>query len=193
MDSTAVHKCYIYFKDLVMVGYGNFDGFIRYTAIANDLIGDNMYRRLFTIAAVIAILAGGSAKSFPANQDDRGQLLKVRESVWRSWFANDASTLRKLVPPETIVISSGEPQWKHQSEVLQSAVDFQAQGGRLVRLEFPRTEIQRFGDVAILYSQYIVETEMKGKRSVSSGRATEVFVLHDGQWTNPGWHTDAEK
>jgi ketosteroid isomerase-like protein len=97
------------------------------------------------------------------------------------------------VPPETIVISSGEPQWKHQSEVLQSAVDFQAQGGRLVRLEFPRTEIQRFGDVAILYSQYIVETEMKGKRSVSSGRATEVFVLHNGQWTNPGWHTDAEK
>jgi ketosteroid isomerase-like protein len=151
-----------------------------------------MRRRLFIIAAVIAILAG-STKSFPANQDDRAQLLKVREAVWRSWFANDASNLRELVPPGTIVISAGEPQWKHQSEVLQSAVDFQAQGGRLVRLEFPRTEIQRFGDVAILYSQYIVETEMKGKRSVSAGRATEVFVLHDGQWTNPGWHTDTEK
>jgi hypothetical protein len=152
-----------------------------------------MQRRLLTIAAVIAVLAGGSTKSFPANQDDRGQLLKVREAVWRSWFANDASTLRELVPPETIVISAGEPQWKHQSEVLRSAVDFQAQGGRLVRLEFPRTEIQRFGEVAILYSKYIVETEMKGKRSVSSGRATEVFVLQNGQWTNPGWHTDAEK
>jgi len=151
-----------------------------------------MRRRLFIIAAVIAILAG-STKSFPEDQDDRGQLLKVREAVWRSWFANDASNLRELVPPGTIVISAGEPQWKHQSEVLQSAVDFQAQGGRLVRLEFPRTEIQRFGDVAILYSQYIVETEMKGKRSVSAGRATEVFVLHNGQWTNPGWHTDAEK
>jgi ketosteroid isomerase-like protein len=144
------------------------------------------------MAAVIAIFAG-STKCFPADQDDRGQLLKVREAVWRSWFANDVSTLRELVPPGTIVISAGEPQWKHQSEVLQSAVDFQAQGGRLVRLEFPRTEIQRFGDVAILYSQYIVETEMKGKRSVSAGRATEVFVLRNGQWTNPGWHTDAEK
>jgi len=152
-----------------------------------------MRRRLFIIAAVIAILAGGSTKSFPADQDDRGQLLKVREAVWKSWFGNDASTLRELVPPGTIVISAGEPEWKHQSEVLQSAVDFQARGGRLVRLEFPRTEIQRFGDVAILYSQYMVETEMKGKRSVSAGRATEVFVLHDGQWTNPGWHTDAEK
>jgi len=151
-----------------------------------------MRRRVFILAAVIAILAGGT-KGFPANEDDRGQLLKVREAVWRSWFANDVSTLRELVPPGTIVISAGEPDWKHQSEVLQSAVDFQAQGGRLVRLEFPRTEIQRFGEVAILYSQYIVETEMKGKRSISAGRATEVFVLNNGQWINPGWHTDAEK
>jgi hypothetical protein len=152
-----------------------------------------MHRRFFTIAAVIAILAGGSPQSLAANPDDRGQLLKVREAVWRSWFANDASTLRELVPPGTIVISAGEPDWKYQSQVLQSAVDFQTQGGKLVRLEFPRTEIQRFGEVAILYSKYIVETEMKGKRSVSSGRATEVFVLQNGQWTNPGWHTDAEK
>jgi hypothetical protein len=152
-----------------------------------------MYRKLFTIAAVFAGLALGSTKAFPANLDGRAQLLKVREAVWRSWSANDASILRELVPPGTIVISAGEPQWKHQSEVLQSAVDFQAQGGRLVRLEFPRTEIQRFGEVAILYSQYLVETEMKGKRSVSAGRATEVFVLRHGQWTNPGWHTDAEK
>jgi hypothetical protein len=150
-----------------------------------------MRRRLFTIVTVIAILACGSARSFATDQEDG--LLKARETLWRSWFANDASTLRELVPPGTIVISSGEPEWKHQSEVLQSAVDFQAQGGRLVRLEFPRTEIQRFGEVAILYSKYIVETEMKGKRSVSSGRATEVFVLQNGRWTNPGWHTDAEK
>jgi uncharacterized protein DUF4440 len=150
-----------------------------------------MQRRLFTIVTVVAVLVCGTARSFATDQEDR--LLKVRETVWRSWFANDASALRELVPPGTIVISSGEPEWKHQAEVLQSAVDFQAQGGRLIRLEFPRTEIQRFGEVAILYSRYIVETETKGKRSVSSGRATEVFVLQDGRWTNPGWHTDAEK
>jgi hypothetical protein len=151
-----------------------------------------MYRKLFTIA-VFAGLAFAGMKGFAASPDDRAQLLKVREVVWRSWFANDASALRELVPPGTIVISAGEPEWKHQSGVLQSAVDFQARGGRLVRLEFPRTEIQRFGEVAILYSKYIVETEMEGKHSVSSGRATEVFVLQNGQWTNPGWHTDAEK
>jgi ketosteroid isomerase-like protein len=152
-----------------------------------------MHRRLFTLAAWIAIFVGASASGFAADPDDRGQLLQAREAVWRSWFANDAGALRQLVPPETIVISAGEPLWKHRAEVLQSAVDFQAHGGKLIRLEFPRTEIQRFGDVAILYSQYLVETEMKGKRSVDSGRATEVFVLRDGHWTNPGWHTDAEK
>ena len=58
---------------------------------------------------------------------------------------------------------------------------------------FVLLEIQQFGDVAILYSEYRVETEMHGKRSISAGRATEIFVLHDGKWTNPGWHTDAEK
>ena len=29
--------------------------------------------------------------------------------------------------------------------------------------------------------------------SASSGRVTEIFVLRDGHWTNPGWHTDTEK
>jgi ketosteroid isomerase-like protein len=152
-----------------------------------------MYRRLSTIVAVVAILGGLSTTAVAADTEQDSGLLRAREAVWRSWFANDAKALRQLVPPETIVISAGEKQWKHQAAVLQSAVDFKAQGGKLVRLEFPRTEIQHFGDVAILYSEYSVETEMHGKRSTSSGRATEIFVLHGGQWTNPGWHTDAEK
>lgn len=148
-----------------------------------------MHRRFF----IIALLTAWSATCFAANPADSSDLLKVREIVWRSWFANDADTLRKLVPPETIVISSGETQWKHQSEVLRTAAQFQADGGKLIRLEFPRTEVQHFGQVAILYSKYTVETELHGKRSVSSGRVTEVFVLRDSQWTNPGWHTDTEK
>jgi Domain of unknown function (DUF4440) len=150
-----------------------------------------MLRRFLTIVAVI--MAGWSSTGFAANVDDNSNLLRVREAVWRSWFDNDAKTLRELVPPETIVISAGERRWKHQAAVLQSAAEFRAQGGKLIRLEFPRTEIQQFGEVAILYSAYRVETEMHGKRSISAGRATEIFVLHDGKWTNPGWHTDAEK
>jgi len=113
--------------------------------------------------------------------------------VWRAWFANDTKALEMLVPRDTIVISSGEKEWKNQADILESAAQFHSKGGKLIRLEFPRTEIQRFGDVAITYSQYLYETEMDGKRTVTSGRVTEIFVLRHGQWTNPGWHTDTEK
>jgi ketosteroid isomerase-like protein len=135
------------------------------------------------------VLLTGPAHAVSA--DDRSEILKVRESVWRAWFANDTKTLQTLVPPDTIVVSAGEEKWKTQAEVFQSASDFRKQGGKLIRLEFPRSEIQRFGEVAIVWSKYLVETEMNGKRSLSSGRVTEVFVRRHGQWTNPGWHTDS--
>jgi ketosteroid isomerase-like protein len=119
--------------------------------------------------------------------------MKAREAVWRAWFVNDAKALEAMVPPDTIVIGSGQERWRNQADILQSAARFQASGGKLIRLEFPQTEIQRFGDVAIFYSKYWYETEEDGKRSVTTGRVTEIFVLRNGKWTNPGWHTDTEK
>jgi hypothetical protein len=145
---------------------------------------------ILAMAGALAILIVSDSAARP---DDRTELLKVREEVWRAWFVNDTKTLDALVPPDTIVISSGEEKWKNQSDILQSAARFQANGGKLIRLEFPRTKIQRFGDVAITYSQYLYETEVDGKRSLTSGRVTETFVLRHGKWTNPGWHTDTEK
>lgn len=151
-------------------------------------------RRLIGITIAMAgaltmlIVPGSNAR-----RDDQAELLKVREEVWRAWFADDTRTLEMLVPQNTIVISAGEEKWKHQADILQSAGEFHTAGGKLIRLEFPRTEIQRFGDVAITYSQYLYETEVGGKRSLTSGRVTETFVLRKGKWTNPGWHTDAEK
>jgi hypothetical protein len=159
----------------------------------HNLLGRNMRRVMKIILAIAGALAILIVADSPARPDDRTELLKVREEVWRAWFVNDTKTLDALVPPDTIVISSGEEKWKNQSDILQSAARFQANGGRLIRLEFPRTEIQRFGDVAITYSQYLYETEVDGKRSLTSGRVTEIFVLRRGKWTNPGWHTDTEK
>ncbi len=121
------------------------------------------------------------------------ELLKVREQVWRAWFAGDTKTLAELVPPETIVMSGGEVKWKNQADVLRSAAEFHAKGGRLIRLEFPRTEVQHFGDVAIVWSSYVLELEVGGRRTAVSSRATEIFVRRDGRWVNPGWHTDEEK
>jgi ketosteroid isomerase-like protein len=148
--------------------------------------------RIASVAFVgIVVLMGSNFAA--ASVDDRSEILKAREAVWRAWFANDRQALEILVPPDTIVISAGEDKWKTQAEVFQSAADFQKEGGKLVRLEFPRTEIQRFGNVVIIWSKYLVETETKGKRSLTSGRVTEVFVRRHAQWTNPGWHTDSTK
>jgi hypothetical protein len=128
-----------------------------------------------------------------AQKQNEEQLLRAREQVWRAWFAGDTRTLEKLVPAETIVMSGGEEKWKNQADVLRTGAEFHLHGGKLLRLEFPRTEIQHFGNVAIIWSAYVVETEMDGKRSTSSSRVTEIFVWQHGEWTNPGWHTDPEK
>jgi ketosteroid isomerase-like protein len=144
------------------------------------------------LIAVFSLANLSPAKLLAQKQNDV-ELLRARETVWRAWFAGDTKTLEKLVPPETIVMSGGEKEWKDQADVLRSSAAFHSQGGRLVRLEFPRTEVQHFGDVAIVWSSYVLETEVDGKRKLGASRVTEIFVWQHGRWTNPGWHTDEEK
>ncbi len=151
-----------------------------------------MLRFAWITAALIGVLPF-TASALASTSKDEADLLAVREAVWRSWFAGDIQTLEKLVPQNTIVINSGEKKWQNQREIFQEATQFHASGAKLIRLEFPHTEIQHFGNVAILYSKYRYEIESNGKRSAKSGRATEIFVLMNGQWTNPGWHTDHEE
>jgi ketosteroid isomerase-like protein len=131
--------------------------------------------------------------TFAAAQSHDQDLLKAREKVWRAWFEGDADTLQAMVPPDTIVMSVSDEKWRHQQDVLAASAKFHAEGGKLVRLEFPRTEVQHYGDVAIIWSSYLAETETAGKRSIDAGRVTEIFVRRNGHWTNPGWHTDAGK
>jgi Domain of unknown function (DUF4440) len=148
--------------------------------------------RICAVAIILPVLLTALAEGSRANDKD-DELLKAREAVWRAWFAGDTKTLEKLVPPGTIVMSGGEEKWKSQVDVLRTSAEFHAKGGKLLRLEFPRTEVQHFGDVAIIWSSYVVELEVDGKRSVGSSRVTEIFLRQHGQWTNPGWHTDEEK
>jgi ketosteroid isomerase-like protein len=118
-------------------------------------------------------------------------LLEVREAVWRSWFANDQAKLEKLVPPDTITIEPGSGDFGNQKAVLEGAKEFAKSGQKLVRLDFPKTEIQCYAYTAIVYSTYVYELEQNGKRSTRSGRVTEMFVYRNGQWLNPGWHQDS--
>lgn len=140
------------------------------------------------LSPIMLVMSGWAAQS-----KSDGDLLKTREAVWRAWFADDTKTLEELVPPDAVVISAGEEKWKGQPEVFQGAAQFKSSGGRLVRLEFPRTQIQHLGNVAIIWSKYLVETEQAGKSSVTSGRVSEIFIWRQGRWMNTGWHTDAEK
>jgi hypothetical protein len=142
------------------------------------------------IALVLSACIG--PMRLPAQERD-GELMRTREAVWRAWFADDVVTLNNLLPEGTLVISSKEREWKDRSAILREAAEFKASGGRLLRLDFPRTEIRYFGHVAMTYSEYLYEIQIGGKRSVTSGRVTEIFVLRNGQWINPGWHTDEEK
>jgi Domain of unknown function (DUF4440) len=153
----------------------------------------NMRRKNRVIVLAVLCLSVLGSINLAAQKPDDRELLHARETVWRAWFAGDAETLRELVPTETIVMSGGEEQWKHQPDVLRTSAEFHAKGGKLIRLEFPRTEVQHFGSVAVVWSTYSLEVEVDGKRSSDSGRVTEIFVWRDGHWMNPGWHTDAGK
>lgn len=121
------------------------------------------------------------------------RLLDAREAVWRAFFAGDRATLEKSLPPETKAIEAGDDAWSNREQVLANSADFAKSGGKLIKLEFPKTEIQMYGSTAVLYSTYAYELEVGGQHVNRSGRVTEVFVLRDGQWINPGWHMDSGK
>jgi ketosteroid isomerase-like protein len=122
------------------------------------------------------------------------EILKAREAVWRAWFNYDRKELEIVIPEDTVAINSGDGPWEDRAAVIEGSRKFAQGGGKLVRLEFPRTEIRLYGDVAVLYSNWLTETQNPdGKREVSSGRGTEIFVRRDGRWVNPGWHLDSGK
>jgi len=121
---------------------------------------------------------------------ERKSLLNAREAVWRAYFDGDRATLEKLLPEETVTVEPHPGPWGGRQSALEGSVAFHAAGGKLVSLEFPKTEIQVYGNTAIVYSDYTYEIEQAGKRSHNSGHATEVFVNRDGAWVNPGWHLD---
>ena len=150
----------------------------------------NLFLILICLVASGWVRTGDVLAAVP-DTGQRERILKVREDGWRAFFANDQTRMKMIFPSDTIAINAGQADWDGQKETLLSAAQFASQGGKLISLQFPRTEIQIYGDVAILYSVYRLETEVDGKRTVQQGRATEIFHLRNNQWVNPGWHTDS--
>ena len=121
------------------------------------------------------------------------RLLDAREAVWRAYFAGDRATLERLIPEETVAIEAGDNTWSNRQTILNGAAEFAKGGGKLIKLDFPKTEIQVYGSTAVLYSIYSYELEAGGQNVNQQGRVTEVFVNRKGQWVNPGWHMDSGK
>jgi ketosteroid isomerase-like protein len=130
----------------------------------------------------------------PLPDQMKKRLLDAREAVWRAYFANDRAALEKLIPEETIAIESGgNNEWSNRQMIFEGSAEFAKSGGKLLKLEFPKTEIQVYGNTAVVYSNYAYELEAGGQPFNQSGRVTEIFVLRKGQWVNPGWHMDSGK
>ncbi len=123
----------------------------------------------------------------------RQRILSAREAVWKAYFANDRAALEKLIPEEAIAIEDGSEEWSNRAAILAGAQRFGDSGAKLVKLEFPKTELQVYGNTVVVYTAYVYEIDANGKHETRSGRGTEIFVYRNGALVNTGWHLDAGK
>lgn len=144
-------------------------------------------------ALLVTLAATAPAQRFGPQPDakTKSTLLALRESAWRTWFANDKEGFTKVVPEELLAMSWGGGPWEDRTQTIASMEAFAKEGQTLTQLQFPETVFQRYGDVVILYSTYRVElTDKAGKKQNVHGRGTEVFVLRNGRWIHTAWQLD---
>lgn len=141
----------------------------------------------------IALLAAGvsaSGSHVAANAAIDPEVLAAREAAWRAFYGGDVKALGDLLPEEFIGVAMNDAPFADRAETLDGARAFHERGGRLVRLAFPETRGQRFGDVVVLYGRYEAVIQSGGVEITQKGRLTEMFVRRDGKWWHPGWHLD---
>ncbi|MGH8187703.1 MAG: nuclear transport factor 2 family protein [Steroidobacteraceae bacterium] len=155
-------------------------------------------RLLIAIVATFGLLPSLGATAEPANASSsaptdqvRKELLDAREAAWRSFFQDDpVAAIQRIIGPEVIAIQENGERWENRARLTAMAKGMKAQNVRLMHLEFPHTEIQLFGDTAILYYTYVFSTGNDKMSGTEAGRGTEVFVRRDGRWIDVGWHLD---
>jgi hypothetical protein len=138
------------------------------------------------LAAVVSVSSSHAAANAAIDQE----VLAAREAAWRAFYGGDVKALGELLPEEFVGIGMNEAPFADRARTLDGARAFHERGGRLVRLAFPETQAQRFGDVVVLYGRYEAVIQSGGSERTLSGRLTEMFVRRDGKWLHPGWHLD---
>jgi hypothetical protein len=117
-------------------------------------------------------------------------VLALRESAWRAWFAGDEAALRSMLPEDFLGIGWDGTEISTRDQAIASSRDFKKSGGRLVALSFPETRAQRIGDTVVFYGSYEVTFAVGTTEQKVRGQLTEVFVKRNGRWVHPGWHLD---
>ncbi len=121
----------------------------------------------------------------------RTELLTLRESAWRTWFANDRAGFARVVPAELIALGWDGGPWEDRAATMKSMGEFAKAGTKISALVFPRTVMQQYGDVVIFYTTFqLTLKDAGGRAETTSGRGTEVFVRRAGRWIHTGWHLD---
>ena len=148
---------------------------------------------LFFTALVLAPEVVMAQAPVSLDAKSKAELLATRELAWRAWFGGDRATLEAMLPEEFVGIGFGDAPWSTRASPLSASEEFARGGGKLSLLEFPRTDIQAYGDAAFVYSTYRVGFVAGGQQVLQEGRSTEVFVRKGGKWLHPGWHLDSGK
>jgi hypothetical protein len=133
---------------------------------------------------------GSAAQGSAPTEEIRRELLEARSTAWRAFFQKDLTVLEQILAPELIAIQEQVERWDNRASLLKMAQSMKDRNVQLTRLEFPRTEIQLFGNTAILYYTYVMEQRLGDQVTVDTGRGTEIFVRRDGKWVDVGWHLD---
>ena len=144
---------------------------------------------VFGIVLLAAVMsASGSGVAADAAIDP--EVLVAREAAWRAFYDGDVTALGDVLPEDFIGINMNDAPFANRAQILDAARVFRERGGRLVRLTFPETQAQRFGDVVVLYGRFEVVFQSGDAERTRRGRLTEIFVRRDGKWLHPGWHLD---
>jgi ketosteroid isomerase-like protein len=147
-------------------------------------------RRAAFAGLLVLPLTARSAESLPADTE----VLEVRERVWRDWFAGNRQALLEVLPADFVGIGAGGGVGQTRAETIASSQAFAGAGSKLTNLAFTDNQIQRLGNVTIIYCGFTFTTQDKaGSANTVTGRATEVFLRSGSKWLHPGWHLDSGK
>ncbi len=148
--------------------------------------------RRSAVAGLLSLPLTAGAGDPPPSASSDAELLKVREAVWRDWFAGKQDRLMALLPENFVGIGAGGGAGQSRAETIASSLAFAAAGGKLTNLAFTDNRIQRIGNVAVIYCGFTFTTTDKALASNTvTGRATEVFAWSGKAWSHPGWHLDS--